>query len=110
MATCPHCDNAFREDVDGAIHNDVACKTALEAEVERLREALIWYAESDNYMHTFNRVSGETVLDRMYSAPEKIEAGWRPVVLDAGKRARHALSQSSTLVENSTIDTSKGST
>jgi len=31
VATCPHCDNAFREDVDGAIHNDVACKTALRA-------------------------------------------------------------------------------
>jgi hypothetical protein len=78
----------------GLVDEAMAEVERLEVEVERMRGALIWYAESANYMHTFNRVPGETVLDRMYSAPEKIEAGWRPVVLDAGKRARAALSQS----------------
>lgn len=62
-----------------------------DAEVARLRDALEWYARSDNYMHTFDRVAGPDVLSRMYVADEKTEAGWRPVVLDAGERARQAL-------------------
>jgi hypothetical protein len=54
----------------------------LVAEVRKLREALEWYATSANYMHTFDRAPLGT---------DKVEAGWRPVVLDAGQRARVAL-------------------
>lgn len=54
----------------------------LTAENARLREALEWYARSDNYLHTPHSWS---------VADEKIEGGWRPVVFDAGDRARKAL-------------------
>lgn len=95
------------------MHSDVGClraqltaerarSAALQAEVERMREGLEWYATSEHYMHQFERVPGakgndpSSVLSRMYSADSKVEAGWRPVVLDAGQRARAALSQSPT--------------
>lgn len=53
------------------------------AKLAAAREALDWYATSENYMHKIER--------NKHGDPEVCEATWRPVVLDAGKRARDAL-------------------
>lgn len=79
-------------------HREAEALIASRDESSRYRAALEFYATSENYMHKFERVPGPTgndpasTLARMYTAGDgKVEAGWRPVVLDAGQRARAAL-------------------
>lgn len=78
----PRGDDRHNPAAPTADHAFASFDPAWEDEVARLREALEWYADSSNYMHTF---------DRHPETSDKAECGWRPVVLDAGQRARAAL-------------------
>jgi len=89
MKECDICHGAIPEGADTSGHTGVCAeviRVAKDATADSLRtqlkaatEALRWYATSENYVHAIRRVNG------------KAEAGWRPVVLDAGERARKAL-------------------